>query len=154
VQFPTYQPALNDLSAQGSAQEALLERAAGLTRQVFGRQVFVRAVVEVSSFCRENCHYCGMRRDNRGLTRFRSTPEQLLEWITPSQERERCLLYKRDRVIMTEERVLNAIHQAGLTPAKESLWGCPAEPQAVLPARRTSPSMTRSQAAVGLVPAR
>ncbi|MGD1086597.1 MAG: radical SAM protein [Verrucomicrobiota bacterium] len=77
----TYLPALNDLIAQGSAQAALHEQAAALTRQVFGRRVFVRAVVEVSNFCRENCHYCGMRRDNRALTRFRATPDQLAEWI-------------------------------------------------------------------------
>jgi len=77
----TYRPALSDLVAQGADQAALHEQAAALTRQVFGRRVFVRAVVEVSNFCRENCHYCGMRRDNRALTRFRSTPDQLAEWI-------------------------------------------------------------------------
>jgi biotin synthase len=72
---------LNDLVAQGAAQAALHEQAAALARQVFGRRVFVRAVVEVSNFCRENCHYCGMRRDNRALARFRATPDQLAEWI-------------------------------------------------------------------------
>jgi len=29
----------------------------------------VRAVVEVSNFCRENCCYCGMPRDQRNLAR-------------------------------------------------------------------------------------
>ena len=77
----TYQPTLNDLSAQGSTQAALHERAAMLRRQTFGCRVFVRAVVEVSNYCRENCHYCGMRRDNHALTRFRAVPEQLAEWI-------------------------------------------------------------------------
>jgi biotin synthase len=77
----TYLPTLNDLIAQGPAQAALHEQAAALTQQVFGRRVFVRAVVEVSNFCRENCHYCAMRRDNRALTRFRATPDQLAEWI-------------------------------------------------------------------------
>ena len=32
---------------------------------------FVRGVVEVSNYCRENCHYCGMRRDNKSLDRAR-----------------------------------------------------------------------------------
>jgi len=72
---------LSDLVAQDAGQAALHEQAASLTRQVFGRRVFVRAVVEVSNFCRENCHYCGMRRDNRALARFRATPDQLAEWI-------------------------------------------------------------------------
>ena len=42
--------------------------------QVFGRRVFTRAAVELSNFRRETGHYCGMRRDNRALTRTRSAP--------------------------------------------------------------------------------
>jgi biotin synthase len=45
--------------------------------QVFGRKVFVRGVLEVSNFCRENCRYCGMRRDNRSLQRYRLSLESL-----------------------------------------------------------------------------
>jgi biotin synthase len=37
----------------------------------------VRAVVEVSNFCRENCAYCGMRRDNRSLARYRARAQQI-----------------------------------------------------------------------------
>jgi biotin synthase len=41
----------------------------------------VRAVVEISNFCRENCAYCGMRRDNRRLARFRAQAEQIAELL-------------------------------------------------------------------------
>jgi biotin synthase len=50
---------------------ALEQRAGALRDEVFGREVFVRGVVEVSNYCRQNCNYCGMRRDNRSLHRFR-----------------------------------------------------------------------------------
>ena len=60
-----YSAKLEDLTACGAKQTALHERAAVTALQIFGRKVFVRAVVEVSNFCRENCGYCGMRRDNR-----------------------------------------------------------------------------------------
>lgn len=50
-------------------------------RTQFGNSAFVRAVVEVSNFCRENCTYCGMRRDNRELKRFRARHEQLAEML-------------------------------------------------------------------------
>ena len=70
-----------DLNASGSRQAALHESAAEAARGVFGRNVFVRAVVEVSNFCRENCSYCGMRRDNRSLHRFRARQEQIAELI-------------------------------------------------------------------------
>ncbi len=59
-----------------------LHQRAGETRDaVFGRKVFVRAVVEVSNFCRQNCNYCGMRRDNRNLERYRLSLDQLLELL-------------------------------------------------------------------------
>jgi biotin synthase len=60
---------------------ALEQRAGALRDQVFGRQVFVRGVIEVSNFCRQNCNYCGMRRDNRDLHRFRLELDQLRDLI-------------------------------------------------------------------------
>src|ERR1035441_2659991 len=70
-----------DLNASGARQTALLESAANATRAEFGQNVFVRAVVEVSNFCRENCAYCGMRRDNRALHRYRARQEQIAELL-------------------------------------------------------------------------
>jgi biotin synthase len=52
-------------------REQLRAQAGMLRNQVFGQNVFVRGVLEVSNFCRENCNYCGMRRDNRSLQRYR-----------------------------------------------------------------------------------
>lgn len=72
-----YFPTESELALNGAAQAALHERAAAATRQQFGKNVFVRAVVEVSNFCRENCAYCGMRRDNRSLARYRAQAEQI-----------------------------------------------------------------------------
>lgn len=74
-----FSPDLDLLRARGAEQSAWLERAEHSTIEHFGREVFIRAVVEVSNFCRENCAYCGMRRDNRSLHRFRSRVEQLAE---------------------------------------------------------------------------
>ena len=44
-------------------------------------EVFVRGVIEVSNYCRQNCDYCGMRRDNRDLQRFRLELESLREMV-------------------------------------------------------------------------
>ena len=78
---PRYFPSNPDLVGNGSHQAALHERAGAATRAQFGRRIFVRAVVEVSNFCRENCAYCGMRRDNRTLHRYRAKHEQLAELL-------------------------------------------------------------------------
>jgi len=76
-----YFPTESDLAATGAAQNNLFERARAARRAEFGDEVFVRAVVEVSNFCRENCTYCGMRRDNRTLERFRARHDQLAELL-------------------------------------------------------------------------
>lgn len=41
--------------------------------------------------------------------------------LTPADFRENYLLYKRDRFIMTEERILTAIAAEGLEPSAQSL---------------------------------
>ena len=75
-----FHPTINDLLARGSAQEVLHEQAAAAF-PIFGRKVFVRGVVEVSNFCRENCAYCGMRRDNRSLERARAQHDEITELL-------------------------------------------------------------------------
>src|SRR2546423_535242 len=69
------------LHSRGEAQMGLHERAVSVARARFGRNVFVRAVVEISNYCRENCAYCGMRRSNRELARFRADHEKLAELL-------------------------------------------------------------------------
>src|SRR5439155_13863761 len=74
-------PTAELLHSRGAAQNALHERAAQVTRSRFGKTVFVRAVVEISNICRENCLYCGMRRSNRALKRFRAKHEQIADLL-------------------------------------------------------------------------
>jgi len=68
-------------SRNEAAEREFHERASQAARSRFGKKVFVRAVVEISNYCRQNCHYCGMRRSNRGLSRFRAHHEQLAELL-------------------------------------------------------------------------
>src|SRR5437016_7394951 len=74
-------PTSRMLYIQGPAQMEFHQEAAAATRERFGRHVFVRGVVEISNFCRENCAYCGMRRSNRMLSRFRAQTDMLAELL-------------------------------------------------------------------------
>ncbi len=69
------------LTARGLAQRELHDHAMSATTEHFGNEVFVRGVIEVSNFCRENCSYCGMRRDNRSLSRYRADWKYLADRI-------------------------------------------------------------------------
>lgn len=81
----TVSPAL--LRLRGKEQAAFHARAAAAAGAEFDRKVFVRAVVEVSNYCRENCTYCGMRRDNKSLARQRANAEQLGEFLLAHRPR-------------------------------------------------------------------
>ena len=58
--------------------EELFARARRVRDRIYGPQVFLRGLVELTSFCRNDCYYCGIRRGNRNAERYRLTPEQVL----------------------------------------------------------------------------
>ena len=45
--------------------ELLREKATRIARQRFGFGVFLRGLIEISSYCKNDCFYCGLRRSNR-----------------------------------------------------------------------------------------
>ncbi len=51
------------------------ERAVG----VYGHDIYLRGLIEFTNYCRNNCYYCGLRRDNRTVNRYRLTREQILD---------------------------------------------------------------------------
>lgn len=74
-------PEISMLRSSGTEQQRWHGRAASVAESRFGRRVFLRAVVEVSNFCRENCTYCGMRRDNKTLSRLRARHDELADLL-------------------------------------------------------------------------
>jgi biotin synthase len=46
--------------------------------QYMGNGVHLRGIIEFSNFCRQDCLYCGLRRSNDKLSRYRLTPDELL----------------------------------------------------------------------------
>jgi len=47
--------------------------------RIYGNTVFVRGLIEVSNYCKNDCLYCGIRRSNKSCQRYRLTPEEILE---------------------------------------------------------------------------
>lgn len=44
-----------------------------------GDEVHLRGVIEFSNYCDENCMYCGLRDDNFSISRYRMSPEEIIE---------------------------------------------------------------------------
>ena len=66
---------------KGGDDDWLFAAAARVNRQAFNNQVYLRGIVEFSNFCRNNCHYCGLRAANRKVERYRLTSEQILSAV-------------------------------------------------------------------------
>lgn len=71
-----YEELVRSFSPSLAARAAELAREA--RRAVYGDEVFIRGLIELSSFCGNDCLYCGLRRSNRSAERYRLTPEVVL----------------------------------------------------------------------------
>jgi len=61
------------------AREYIAPKARAAADAVYGKDIFVRGLVEFSNYCRNNCLYCGIRAGNEKCDRYRLAPEEILE---------------------------------------------------------------------------
>ncbi len=60
-------------------RRGLMERARTARRNCYGDVVYLRGLIEFSSFCRNDCYYCGLRRSNSDAERYRLSREEILK---------------------------------------------------------------------------
>lgn len=58
--------------------EKLKKEAIKLRHKIYGNKVFVRGLIEISNYCKNDCNYCGIRRSNRNCDRYRLSKEEIL----------------------------------------------------------------------------
>ena len=58
--------------------EYLFAKARDIRHQHYGRDIYIRGLIEFTNYCRNNCYYCGIRRGNEGLKRYRLTEEEII----------------------------------------------------------------------------
>ena len=61
-----------------SLAEELFRHAREVAVGQFGPVVWLRALIEWSNVCRNDCYYCGIRRSNRALPRYSLTRDEIL----------------------------------------------------------------------------
>ena len=44
----------------------------------FGNKIYIRGLIEISNCCRNNCYYCGIRKGNPNIERYRLSRESIL----------------------------------------------------------------------------
>ncbi len=69
---------LLSLIGDESATQPLASAADLVRRSVYGEDVYIRGLIELTNYCKNNCYYCGIRRDNREVARYRLTLKDVL----------------------------------------------------------------------------
>ena len=59
--------------------EILRKKAQAVALKSFGNKIYIRGLIEISSVCKNDCYYCGLRRSNKNAVRYRLTKEQILD---------------------------------------------------------------------------
>ena len=58
--------------------EYLAEKAREVRESIYGKEVYLRGLIEFTNYCKNDCLYCGIRRSNKNADRYRLTDEQIL----------------------------------------------------------------------------
>lgn len=59
--------------------KSIMDSALSKKQEHYGNTVFARGLIEISNICKNNCYYCGIRKDNKNVTRYRLTKDEILE---------------------------------------------------------------------------
>ncbi len=54
-------------------------RAREIAHRYFGHKIYTRGLIEFTSYCKNDCYYCGIRRSNQKAERYRLEEEQILK---------------------------------------------------------------------------
>ena len=66
-------------NADKDTEEMLYHRADAVRQKLYGRDVYIRGLIEFSNYCKNDCYYCGIRRSNQCADRYRLNQEQIMD---------------------------------------------------------------------------
>ncbi len=71
--------ALKELIECADYDRELFYHADEVRRQYYGTDVYIRGLIELTNYCKNDCYYCGIRRSNAQAIRYRLEREDILE---------------------------------------------------------------------------
>ena len=66
------------LIASQAEREYLFAKSKETAQQYYGNAVYTRGLIEFTNYCKNNCYYCGIRRENQNVKRYRLSREEIL----------------------------------------------------------------------------
>ena len=98
-----------DSSALG---EELARRARAVREKYYGKDVYIRGLIEFTNYCHNNCYYCGIRRANGKAQRYRLTREEILACCDTGYELgfRTFVLQGGEDAYFTDDKLAELIH--------------------------------------------
>jgi len=66
--------------ANDEINQELFKAADRVREKYVGNEVHLRGLIEFSNYCVQNCFYCGLRRDNKNIQRYKLEPEIIIDF--------------------------------------------------------------------------
>lgn len=67
--------------------EFLFKTADSVRKKYKGDSVHIRGIIEFSNICKQNCKYCGIRKDNLNAERYRLSPDEIILFAQHAKEK-------------------------------------------------------------------
>lgn len=90
----------------------LAEKACTVRERYYGKDVYIRGLIEFTNYCKNNCYYCGIRSGNRNSERYRLSEEEIISCSDKGYELgfRTFVLQGGEDLYYTDERVVSIIH--------------------------------------------
>lgn len=53
------------------------EKARQACDRYYGKKIYIRGLIEISNYCKNDCYYCGIRKSNKNCQRYRLTKDEI-----------------------------------------------------------------------------
>ena len=69
-----------------SNNKDLFTNADSVRKEYVGDEVHLRGLIEFSNICKQTCYYCGLRKDNHNVTRYRLSEKEIIDFAKNGAE--------------------------------------------------------------------
>ncbi|WP_294374207.1 [FeFe] hydrogenase H-cluster radical SAM maturase HydE [uncultured Clostridium sp.] len=99
------------LLKDNSINELLFKTADEVREKYLGNLVHLRGLIEFTNICKRNCMYCGLRRDNHNLKRYRLSEDEIIDFAQKAVNYgyKTIVLQGGEDEYFTTERMVNII---------------------------------------------
>lgn len=104
---------LTDILKDNSVNEELFKASDDVRKKYVGDEVHLRGLIEFSNICKCSCKYCGLRKDNSKLERYRLTSEEIIDFAKKASEYgyKTVVLQSGEDAFFSVEKMTNVIKE-------------------------------------------